>query len=819
MLPFLESDCPISLLAQLISIDYMDVPVGHMFLLGLLLCSPLPSSTLDTLSQGSSLSVGKPGQVLISQSGIFSAGFYPVGDNAYCLATWFTKPSRHGKHAVVWMANRDHPVNGNFSKLSLLKNGDLILTDAGLFIVWATKTAGIPSVQLHLLNNGNLVLRTSDGVIHWQSFDSPTDTLLPNQPLTRDTRLVSSRSGNSFFSGFYKLYFDNNNVLSLAYVGPNVSSIVWPPHWLASWQAGRSTYNSSRTAFLDDLGYFSSSDRFTFQASDFGAGVQRRLTLDSDGNIRLYSYEEGADEWVVTWQAIMRQCMIHGICGSNSVCSYVPGSGSGRRCSCIPGYEIKNLADKTQGCIPKFNLSSDYRKVGFLRLPHVEFNGYDYDFRANCTLQMCENLCLENRDCMGFQYRYYADVYICYLKQLLLNGYRSPSFIGQIYLKLPRASLLSYDKPETELMLDCSSGNRSTQIERSYLKHHETGATKLILWFVCAIGGAEMLFISLVWCLLIKAQKNTSTGQQGCILAATGYRTFTYAELKKATRDFSEEIGRGAGGVVYKGVLSDNRVAAIKQLSGANQGEAEFLAEVSIIGRLNHMNLIEMWGYCYEGMHKLLVYEYMELGSLADSLTSNTLDWQKRFDIALGTAKGLAYLHEECLEWVLHCDVKPQNILLDSNYQPKVADFGLSKLQNRGGIDNSRLSRIRGTRGYMAPEWVLNNPITSKVDVYSYGVVVLEMVTGVMSTGMTTRGKDSIGERQSLVGWVKEKMNTSTGMTSWMEEIVDPLIESKYDTGEVEILLTVALRCVELDKDERPTMSRVVEMLLRHERA
>ncbi|XP_002283069.1 putative receptor protein kinase ZmPK1 [Vitis vinifera] len=794
----------------------MDAPV-LLLLLTLLLSSPLPSSTLDSLSQGSSLSVGKPEQVLISQSGIFSAGFYPVGDNACCLAIWFTKPSYDGKHTAVWMANRNQPVNGNFSKLSLLESGDLILTDAGRFIVWTIKRVGISPVQLHLFNTGNLVLRTSDGVIQWQSFDSPTDTLLPHQPLTRNTRLVSSRTKTNFFSGFYKLYFDNNNVLSLVFDGRDASSIYWPPSWLVSWQAGRSAYNSSRTALLDYFGYFSSTDDFKFQSSDFGERVQRRLTLDIDGNLRLYSFEEGRNKWVVTWQAITLQCNIHGICGPNSICTYVPGSGSGRRCSCVPGYEMKNRTDRTYGCIPKFNLSCDSQKVGFLPLPHVEFYGYDYGYYLNYTLQMCEKLCLKICGCIGYQYSYNSDVYKCCPKRLFLNGCRSPSFGGHTYLKLPKASLLSYEKPVEEFMLDCS-GNRSEQLVRSYAKARENEVLKFILWFTCAIGAVEMICISMVWCFLMKAQQNTSTDPPGYILAATGFRKFTYIELKKATRGFSEEIGRGGGGVVYKGVLSDHRVAAIKQLSGANQGESEFLAEVSTIGRLNHMNLIEMWGYCFEGKHRLLVYEYMEHGSLAQNLTSNTLDWQKRFDIAVGTAKGLAYLHEECLEWVIHCDVKPQNILLDSNYQPKVADFGLSKLQNRGGINNSRLSRIRGTRGYMAPEWVLNLPITSKVDVYSYGIVVLEMITGLRSVANAIHGTDGIGERQSLVAWVKGKMNSATAVASWIEEILDPSMESQYDMGEMEILVAVALQCVELDKDERPTMSQVVETLLRPER-
>ena len=795
----------------------MDAP-HLLLLLALILSSPLPSSTLYSLSQGSSLSVGQSEQVLISQSGIFSAGFYPVGDNAYCLAIWFTKPSYDGKNAVVWMANRDQPVNGNFSKLSLLESGNLILTDARRSVVWAIKAVGISPVGLHLLDTGNLVLRTSDGVIQWQSFDSPTDTLLPYQPLTRNTRLVSSRTKTSFFSGFYKLYFDNNNVLSLVFDGPDVSSVYWPPPWMVSWQAGRSAYNSSRIALLDSFGSFSSSDDFKFQSSDFGERVQRRLTLGIDGNLRLYSFEEGRGKgnWVVTWQAITLQCNIHGICGPNSICNYVPSSESGRRCSCIPGYEVKNGTDRTYGCVPKFNLSGDSRRVGFLRFPHVEFYGYDYGYYPNYTLEMCENLCLNLFGCVGFQYSYMSDVYKCYPKRLLLNGYRSPSFPGDIYLKLPKTSLRSYDKPVGEVMLDCS-GNRSEKLlERSYAKAHQDGVLNSILWFAFTIGGVEMICICIVWCFLRQAQQNTSTDPQGYILAATGFRKFTYTELKKATKGFSEEIGRGGGGVVYKGVLLDNRVAAIKQLNVSTQREAQFLAEVSTIGRhLNHMNLIEMWGYCFEGKHRLLVYEYMEHGSLAENLTSKTLDWRKRFDIAVGTAKGLAYLHEECLEWVLHCDVKPHNILLDSNYQPKVADFGLSKLQNRGGeSDNSRLSMIRGTRGYMAPEWVLNLPITSKVDVYSYGIVVLEMITGQRNAAaLDVHDTDSVEEHQSLVAWVKGKMNRANAVASWVEEIVDPSLESEYHMGEMQILVAVALRCVELDKDERPAMSQVVEML------
>jgi serine/threonine protein kinase len=227
--------------------------------------------------------------------------------------------------------------------------------------------------------------------------------------------------------------------------------------------------------------------------------------------------------------------------------------------------------------------------------------------------------------------------------------------------------------------------------------------------------------------------------------------------------------------------------------------------------------LIGMWGYCAEGKHRLLVFEYMEKGSLADNLSSNALNWGKRYKIALGTAKCLAYLHEECLEWILHCDIKPQNILIDSDYQPKVADFGLSKLVQRNNFDNSSFSRMRGTRGYMAPEWIFNLPITSKVDVYSYGVVLLEMITGksAMTGILITDGEKTHNE--SLVTWVREKRRKLSEMKSLMEQIVDPTFGSNYDMVKLETLTMVALNCVEEEKDMRPNMSEVVERLQTHE--
>uniref|UniRef100_A0A2N9H3X6 non-specific serine/threonine protein kinase n=1 Tax=Fagus sylvatica TaxID=28930 RepID=A0A2N9H3X6_FAGSY len=477
-------------------------------------------------------------------------------------------------------------------------------------------------------------------------------------------------------------------------------------------------------ALLDDRGYFESSDNFQFKATDFGVVTHRRLTLDPDGNLRLYSLQKmnGRWDWVVTWQAFSQPCRIHGICGPNSLCSY--DHDTGRKCSCLQGFKLKYHTDWSYG-------SSTSLRI--LALSFVKKN--------------------------------------VSLLAVFARAFRD------FYLRLPKASPFYNQTPHEEKSLECSA-NVSKQLRRTY----ENKTVKLLLWFATAVGG------------------------------------FTFDELRKATRGFKEVIGRGASGTVYKGVLLDKRVAAIKRLNEADQGEAEFLAEVNTIGMLNHMYLIEMWGYCVEGKHKLLVYEYMEHGSLAENLSSNALDWKKRFQIAVGIAKGLAYLHEECLEWILHSDIKPQNILLDDDYQPRVADFGLSKLLSRSKIDHLSFSRMRGTRGYMAPEWVYNLPITSKVDVYSYGIVLLEIITGMGPNGMHTFDSGETREHKRLITLVREYINTGIATSkSWIEDIIDPMMASKYDKAKMELLVKVALQCVAEDKNERPTMNQVVEMLLSHE--
>ncbi|KAJ8568112.1 hypothetical protein K7X08_020834 [Anisodus acutangulus] len=550
--------------------------------LSVLLVLPISSSSsiITSLSKGSSLCTSQD-TVISSPNGDYTAGFHAVGENAYIFAIWISNTFGDDKnYTIVWMANRDEPVNGRHSKLSLLKSGNLVLTDAGQRTVWSTETKSNAAVELELLENGNLVLTAShDKTINiWQSFDTPTDTLVPGQALTKNSKLVSLRSSTNYSSGFYKLHFSDDNVLQLVYEGLEMSSVYWPSPWKTNRDNGRSTYNNSKIAVLDLLGNFKSTDNFEANTSDFGEGIKRRLTLDIDGNIRVYSLNKQRTNWEVSWQAFSQPCRIHGICGLNSLCIY--SQNSGRKCTCLQNHKMKNLTDWSYGCEPDFKLSCDSNMVDFHQLRQVEYVGYDVKKISNYTLEQCKEDCSNNCICKGFQFKYNEKngTYSCFPKTLLFNGYRSPSWKDTIYIKVPKAGRNSDEERPTDDMLQCQ--RHEVLLERTYERKEQHGWLKTYIGFIAALGVFEFIFLASYLITTLKCSNATS--DQVYIPVVNRFKRFTYAELKRATSNFRDEIGQGSGGVVYKGKLSDNRIAAIKCLKlEANQGEAEFLAECS----------------------------------------------------------------------------------------------------------------------------------------------------------------------------------------------------------------------------------------------
>lgn len=769
------------------------------------------SGQQQRLKQGSSLSVENLNNLLVSPKGTFSSGFYKVGNNAYCFSIWFTNSF---DKTVVWIANRDNPVNGKNSRLTIHGNGNLALTDGDGSTVWSTNTFLESGEEVRLLETGNLVLTNKAGRIIWESFKFPTDTLLALQPLTKNTTLVSARNQGKFLSGFYNLKFDDNNVLNLVYNGPQISSVYWPSNIVNVFDSGRTPYNSTRRAILHEDGRFASSDNLIFNASDSGARLNRRLTLDHDGVVRLYSLDESTGLWNISWQpGGLNTCLVHGLCGAYAVCTY---KNSKTTCTCPDGFRRSDPADWSKGCSPRFKMTCNPADLDFLELPRVDYFGYDLEtFSTGVSLEHCQNLCLNDCRCRGFGYALDGQGQ-CFPKGSLLNGHSLPNTRIIMYVKVPRRLRSSFGQTVKAKVdeLNCSTAEVIINNSSDKQKTNNDRYLKYLTGFLIAVALIEIILFFLGWWYFLRKRVHDEMVNMGYnIVRALGFKRFTYAELQSATRNFKEEIGKGGFGTVYKGVLDDERAVAVKRLEGALQGEAEFWAEVSIIGKINHRNLVKLWGFCAEKGHKLLVYEFLENGSLDRILftdLADTLGWEQRYNIAVGTAKGLSYLHEECLEWVLHCDVKAENILLDDCFEAKVADFGMSKLFKKE-INESGFSRVRGTRGYLAPEWMLNLKIDAKADVYSYGVVLLELLTGKTASGFqSTKVHDN--ECNHLVQWVTQKIQVEGP-----EKIFDERVNGEDSKEKLKRMLTVAMLCIREDRDTRPAMSKVVELLVEND--
>ncbi|KAL9265621.1 Serine/threonine-protein kinase PBS1-like protein [Drosera capensis] len=298
------------------------------------------------------------------------------------------------------------------------------------------------------------------------------------------------------------------------------------------------------------------------------------------------------------------------------------------------------------------------------------------------------------------------------------------------------------------------------------------------------------------------------------IVCEEGIQQFMFKQLHSATGGFSKSnvIGRGAFGFVYRGVLGDGRKVAVKVMDEAGkQGEEEFKAEVELMSRLHSQYLLGLIGYCSDINHKLLVYEFMANGGLQEhlypadgsKLSSSKLDWKTRLTIALDAAKGLEYLHDHVSPPVIHRDFKSSNILLDKSFHAKVSDFGLAKLGS-AKVGGHVSTRVLGTQGYVAPEYALTGHLTTKSDVYSYGVVLLELLTGRLPFDV----KRSQAEC-ALVSWALPQLIVCEKVI----KIIDPALDGQYLTKEVMQVAAIAAMCVQLEADYRPLMADVVQSL------
>jgi hypothetical protein len=560
----------------------------------------------------------------------------------------------------------------------------------------------------------------------------------------------------------------------------------------------------------------------------------RRLTLDDDGNLRLYSLVPKTRKWLVVWQVVQELCTIRGTCADGRIC--VPVGADSTTCVCPPGYRN---ATPTDPCTPKERYSGRGDDDKFVRMDFVSFSGAAYSSasdpgplmtkRTPQNLAVCERLCRSNSTCVAFGYKFGGDR-TCLQFSGLVDGYWSPATEMSTYLRVVASDNDSNPFTGMTTMIETVC---PVQLALP-VPPKESQTTIQNVAIITALFVVELLAgVLSFWAFLRKYSQYREMARTLGLeyLPAGGPRRFSHAELKQATKDFSNVVGRGAYGTVYRGELPDRRAVAVKQLQGVGGGEAEFWAEVTIIARMHHLNLVRMWGFCAEKEQRMLVYEYVPNGSLDKYLFAGggggggsgeedssseqqqqqpLLDLHTRYRIALGVARAIAYLHEECLEWVLHCDIKPENILLEDDFCPKVSDFGLSKLTSKK--EKVTMSRIRGTRGYMAPEWVIHRePITAKADVYSFGMVLLEIVSGRRNYGFR---QESVGsEDWYFPKWAYEKVYVERRI----DDILDPRIAASYDdagsVATVERMVKTAMWCLQDRAEMRPSMGKVSKML------
>ncbi|XP_042451428.1 G-type lectin S-receptor-like serine/threonine-protein kinase LECRK1 [Zingiber officinale] len=766
---------------------------------------PVGRATLISLAIPSSQPVAHANPGLCLQpcnpnTGDFAFGFFPADSNRFLLAVWFNSTS---PKSVVWSANRN-ALLASGATVNLTADGRISLRDENGTETWTTP-GGTNAVAASVLDTGNLVLADATGGILWQSFEHPTDTLLPGQVLPANSSLRSQITVTDFSEGRFSLVAQNDGKLVLCPLALPIGN-QYPAYWSVNisgagnelvYNANGSIYyslgNGATVPIIPGLNYPPQS-------------VYQLARLDPDGVFRQYVYPKNNSTWNVTARVPEDICRTlvadnagSGVCGYNSYCS----SGDGQsqiNCTCLPQYSFIDPDYEYKGCKPNFTQTCDrYDPNSFMMHPVDDLDSwyFDYEYYGNVDEGRCRDLCLGDCFCALAVY-WDGDGNSssgCFKKKLPLTYGHSGSYVNRLALiKVPNNN--SVLAPFERVL----ERQRPMSVVGRFLLG-SSGSLNLIL-----IGS---LIAVLAWHRRNRAQY--SVGKQRS-LEELNLRAFSYKELEQATKEFKEELGRGSFGVVYKGELLSSSgsamLIAVKRLDRLrnvidDDGDKEFTNEVRSIGKTYHKNLVRLIGYCHEESQRLLVYEYMSRGSLQGFLFGGERPpWEQRASIAIGIARGLMYLHEECSAPIIHCDIKPQNVLLDDNLTARISDFGLAKLLR---TDQTRTNTgIRGTKGYVAPEWFKSVAITKKVDVYSFGVMLLEIVSCRKNLEME---KEELGEA-ILVDWAYDCYKDGK-----LELLLRDDEDDMEDRQRAERFATVALWCIQEDPALRPSISAVVQML------
>ncbi|KAK4736497.1 hypothetical protein R3W88_000194 [Solanum pinnatisectum] len=716
------------------------------------------------IATSSSISATDESTPWLSPSNDFAFGFKKIQENKneFLLCIWYAKIQ---ETTIVWHANISNLVPQG-SRLNLDSQRGLILSDPQGNTLWRSDLV-FGNIDYGLMNdNGNFVVmgRNSNDPL-WESFRNPTNTLLPNQTLERGSFLVSQKSQANFTQDSTnatnsgdKLIFEENGVMYVL-------------------------KRNNQRQILTPRSFPSASDNY------------HHVTLNFYGVLSHYYHSRilNSSGWNILWSQPNNICIEidgdkgPGSCGYNNVCSL--GSNNRPVCNCPKGYSLVDQNNAYGFCKPDFSIS--YDEVGrgtpddfysFITIRDTDWPKSDFQQISPSTEQDCQNACLNDCFCVVAIYRSNS----CWKKKLPAN---KPQ---QIDTNLNLKAFMKTRKDGVPPLSTPGFPNSGSSQSKNW--------QNLFVVLSALLGSSvlvNILFISVFyWGFFHIYKKKMKISCPTSHVADSMCHSFTYKELVEATKDFKEELGRGAFGIVYKGVMpiGSRNVVAIKKLDRvAHEAEKEFITEVNVISQTHHKNLVRLLGYCNEGAHRLLVYEYMSNGTLASFIFGDLKPtWSQRTNIAMGVARGLAYLHEECSTQIIHCDIKPQNILLDDHHVARISDFGLSKLMM---INQSRtLTNIRGTRGYVAPEWFRNSQVTVKVDI--------------ITCRKNYENEKSYGPEAILTDWVLDCLQEGK-----LEALVQSEFEALNDKKQLERFVMVGVWCIQEDLSMRPTMRKVCQML------
>ncbi|KAK7401872.1 hypothetical protein VNO78_13703 [Psophocarpus tetragonolobus] len=739
----------------------------------------------------------KDGQIIVSPGKTYALGFFSPGNskNRY-VGIWYNEVSTQ---TVVWVANRDNPLTDSSGVLKLDETGVLVLLNHNKSVIWSSNTTrSVRYPVAKLLDSGNFIVQDNNNnndpkYLLWQSFDFPGDTILPGQKFGRNlvtglNRYMSSWNNSDDPSkGVFSYQIDVNGYPQFI-----LRKGTFKRYRFGSWNGIQfSGAPMLKQSAITRFNFISDEEELYFSFELTNKSVFHRMVLTTDGFINGTYWNNDGKVWNLHARIPVDDCDNYDKCGAYASCNInnIPP------CNCLDGF-IPKTADIYGGCVRRTSLTCHgdrFLKLSGLKLPDTERSWFD----RNTSLEDCRILCMKNCSCTA-----YAALDVskgptgCLLWFGDLLDIRELTDVDEdIYIRMA----------ETEI----------EAIERK--QSHKSNIWKPGTAFIsCALFvGILSLCLTFIiyrrWKTWHKEKNKGNLERDDNVINEHEKEDlelpmFELSTITSATNNFSPDnkLGEGGFGSVYKGILNDGGEIAVKRLSkNSKQGLQEFKNEVMHIAKLQHRNLVRLLGYCTQAEERLLIYEFMPNKSLDsfifDENKSMLLDWPRRLLIINGIARGLLYLHQDSRHRIVHRDLKAGNVLLDSEMNPKISDFGLARSFGGNEIE-ATTKHVVGTYGYLPPEYIIDGAYSTKSDVFSFGVLILEIVSGKRNKGFC--------HQDNLLAHVWRLF--TEGKCS---KIVDGTIIDSLNLSKALRLIHVGLLCVQLSPDDRPNMSSVVLML------